>query len=292
MPSQKNIINNTSVMKKSILALAISCAAIGTQAKSITITEGFESTPTNWNLSGNAVVTSAIRKTGNKSLKLTNGSDANIIVPSSLKATITMWVYVKNITEAYESFSVYFRGANQMPSIWSRSSGYFHYSDGTYDYMNTGNFNFGQWFKIKITQDPNANYKYMYYVNDALKFTSNKIDTTTPITVIGIGASNNNAGNVELYVDDISINIESFAISGSADNVKLKSVVCTNVTTGEVKTILKLGSATSWDCSAAGLKVSPGDVIKELITGTAQSGTGTTTGGASGQPGGTIGPMN
>lgn len=278
MSFTKNIVNTVSITKKSVLALAIGCAAnISTQAKSITITEGFESTQIGWNLSGKAVTTNTIYKTGKKSLKLTNGSDANIIVPSSLKATITLWVYVKNITEAYESFSVYFQGANQGPSIWSRNSGYFHYSDGTYDHMNTGNFNFGQWFKIKIVQDPNAaTYKYMYYVNDILKFTSNKIDTVTHITKIGIGASNNNAGNVELYVDDISINVESFAISGSADNVKLTSVVCTNVTTGEVKKILKLGAATSWDCSAAGLKVSPGDIIKELVTGTATSGSGTT----------------
>ena len=44
---------------------------------------------------------------------------------------------------------------------------------------------------------------------------------------------------------------------------------CRNQTTGQVVP-LPLGGATSWDCQAAGLTVSPGNVIRMIVAGCAQ----------------------
>ena len=170
------------------------------------ITEGFESGLLyDWGVTGNAKITTEKARTGKKSLKITNGLAIAKKIPSASIVDITLWVYVTNLTEAYESFGVSLDGPGQGPSIWSRNTGYFHYADGTYETLNTGGFSFNTWFKIRIVQNKNSTTKYTYYVNDKARFTSNKLDVTTPIDSINIGGSNNNVGSVVLYADDITI---------------------------------------------------------------------------------------
>jgi hypothetical protein len=170
------------------------------------ITEGFESGLLyDWGVTGNAQITTEKARTGKKSLKITNGLAIAKKIPSASFVDMTLWVYVADLTEAYESFVVSFDGPGQGPSIWSRNTGYFHYADGTHETMNTGGFSFNTWFKIRIVQNKNSTTKYTYYVNDIARFTSNKIDVTTPIDRINIAGSDNHAGSVTLYVDDITI---------------------------------------------------------------------------------------
>lgn len=59
------------------------------------------------------------------------------------------------------------------------------------------------------------------------------------------------------------------AIGGSATNTELKSVRCKNVRTGKNVLIKIPKGSTSWDCAAAGLKVKPGDRVREVLIGQA-----------------------
>lgn len=58
------------------------------------------------------------------------------------------------------------------------------------------------------------------------------------------------------------------AVGGSVTSTGLSTVICKNVTTGQSLTIKRLKGAASWDCTAAGLKVNKGDIIRETLTGT------------------------
>ena len=49
--------------------------------------------------------------------------------------------------------------------------------------------------------------------------------------------------------------------------VSLRKVICQNVTARQ-RVVIRDG-ATSWDCEAAGLGVTPGDTIRQTVTGTA-----------------------
>jgi len=57
-------------------------------------------------------------------------------------------------------------------------------------------------------------------------------------------------------------------VGGSVTGVSLKRVVCRNVTTDQ-ELVIELNGATSWDCTAAGLVVNPGDRIRQNLVGRA-----------------------
>jgi hypothetical protein len=57
-------------------------------------------------------------------------------------------------------------------------------------------------------------------------------------------------------------------IGGSAINFEPSKVICRNVTTGRRVTIMLPSGADSWDCVAAGLVVTPGDVMRITVRGT------------------------
>lgn len=73
----------------------------------------------------------------------------------------------------------------------------------------------------------------------------------------------------------LSVSETAFALSGTVVQETLKSVVCENVTTGESKTITfksKPGkSNVAWNCTAAGFKSAPGDIVKQTLIGTIEA---------------------
>lgn len=96
-------------------------------------------------------------------------------------------------------------GTGTGANIWSRSSGYFMHYDGSYESM-TSSFSYNQWFKVRIVQDFNAtDFKYKYYINDALIWTSNNVNTTKNVEKVVYLNSNNGAGSVTVYYDDINV---------------------------------------------------------------------------------------
>src|SRR6266545_1645264 len=56
-------------------------------------------------------------------------------------------------------------------------------------------------------------------------------------------------------------------VGGSATGFQPIKVVCSNVTTGQPVKIIPQPGAQSWDCTAAGLVVSPGDLLKMTVRG-------------------------
>jgi hypothetical protein len=61
--------------------------------------------------------------------------------------------------------------------------------------------------------------------------------------------------------------VPSAPVRGSVTGVSPSKVRCRNVTTGQ-KVVIRNG-ARAWDCEAAGLVVTPGDTIRQTVTGTA-----------------------
>lgn len=54
---------------------------------------------------------------------------------------------------------------------------------------------------------------------------------------------------------------------GKVSNTGLSKVVCNNITTGQSVVIEPMNGAATWDCEQAGLVVSSGDKVEEILTG-------------------------
>ncbi|MFZ2987818.1 hypothetical protein [Ideonella sp.] len=59
--------------------------------------------------------------------------------------------------------------------------------------------------------------------------------------------------------------IETPSLGGSVVDSTIRSVTCTNVTTGQSVTLSDVKGTTRWDCLTAGLVVKSGDVVKEIV---------------------------
>jgi hypothetical protein len=60
----------------------------------------------------------------------------------------------------------------------------------------------------------------------------------------------------------------SAAVGGSVTGMTTRNIRCDNKTTGERVSVPTLDDS-AWDCEAAGLKVEPGDKIRQIVTGAA-----------------------
>jgi hypothetical protein len=64
----------------------------------------------------------------------------------------------------------------------------------------------------------------------------------------------------------LAVVIDQPSLGGTVSSATLKKAVCTNTTTGQSVTLSDVKGATAWDCLAAGLKASSGDVVTETLT--------------------------
>lgn len=79
-------------------------------------------------------------------------------------------------------------------------------------------------------------------------------------------------GNIdEIRISNLALSPSQFLsynppVGGSVTGVNQRTVTCQNLTTGQS---VSLGNRASWNCEAGGLRVNPGDRIRQTVTGTA-----------------------
>jgi len=73
--------------------------------------------------------------------------------------------------------------------------------------------------------------------------------------------------------DSGSFELDATGVGGSVSEIRARAVRCRNVTTTQAITFDVTGE-TSWNCEAQGLAVSPGDAVRQLVSGRAVSGAG------------------
>jgi hypothetical protein len=88
-------------------------------------------------------------------------------------------------------------------------------------------------------------------------------DYKVVVTVKVDDGSSYELGRVSFTVRD------RLSVGGSATAVRVKRVICENLTRKKKKKVMVPDNADSWDCEAAGLKVNPGDKVRQTLIGRA-----------------------